>query len=59
MTQTPVREIAPAPSISSPKALSQSILTTIFGLPQTRNFDVRYWDGTTEPQARATRRRSR
>lgn len=48
MTQTPVREIAPAPSISSPKALSQSILTTIFGLPQTRNFDVRYWDGTTE-----------
>ncbi|HEY7092025.1 MAG TPA: cyclopropane-fatty-acyl-phospholipid synthase family protein [Ktedonobacterales bacterium] len=48
MTQTPVREIPPAPSINSPKALSQSILTAIFGPPERRNFAVRYWDGTTE-----------
>jgi cyclopropane-fatty-acyl-phospholipid synthase len=48
MTQTPVREIAPAPAFNSPKALSQSILTTIFGPPRKRNFAVRYWDGTAE-----------
>jgi cyclopropane-fatty-acyl-phospholipid synthase len=51
MTQTPVRDgktITSAPSPQTPRTISQSILTTIFGPPETRNFAVRYWDGTTE-----------
>jgi cyclopropane-fatty-acyl-phospholipid synthase len=56
MAQTPVHDsktITARPSARTPKALSQSILTTIFGPPERRNFIVRYWDGTVEASAAA------
>ena len=51
MAQTPVHEsttMVSAPSARTPKAISQSILATIFGPPETRGFAVRYWDETAE-----------
>jgi cyclopropane-fatty-acyl-phospholipid synthase len=51
MAQAPIRDnsaTAFGPSSHSPKALSQSILTDLFGPPETRPFAVRYWDGAVE-----------
>jgi cyclopropane-fatty-acyl-phospholipid synthase len=56
MAQTPVHEsttLVSAPSARTPKAMSQSILATIFGPPETRGFAVRYWDGTAEASGTA------
>jgi cyclopropane-fatty-acyl-phospholipid synthase len=51
MAHAPIRDRKASSADTSsraPEALSQSILTALFGPAETRAFAVRYWDGTTE-----------